>query len=152
MHTGVEQSSLRSTRRASMQVNHARCSSTVVPSTRDPQGSRFCGKNSVSVGTSRSRPPAKLQYEPRIHTVHQGNDICTRVTKYGTLVRLVHPRKLGGRSPHKTSNPVWSTDVRACQGCSRVNGVPEHVSALTEILVQSGWHRRRRWNGTDSQY
>ena len=33
-------------------------------------------KIGVSVGTSRSRPPVKLQYEPRIHTVQHGYGVC----------------------------------------------------------------------------
>ena len=39
-------------------------------------GSRMCGKNIVSVGTSRSGPPTKLQYEPRIHTVQHDYYVC----------------------------------------------------------------------------
>ena len=47
----------------------------------------FCGQNGVSVGTSQSRPPAKRQYEPRIHTVQHGHDVYA--SKYGMLARLV---------------------------------------------------------------
>ena len=50
-------------------------------------GSTFCAKNGVSVGTSRSRIPAKLQYEPRVDTLQHDYDACA--AKYGTLTRLV---------------------------------------------------------------
>ena len=45
-------------------------------------GSRFCGKNDVSVGTSRARTPATLQYEPRVDILQHGyeyaplNTVC----------------------------------------------------------------------------
>ena len=65
-------------------------------------GSTFYGKNGVSVGTSQSRPPAKLQYEPQIHTQY------ITVMLYVPLNTVFwpdwYPRKV--RSPHKTSNPV----------------------------------------------
>ena len=43
-----------------------------------PLGSRFCGKNGVSVGASRSRTSTKLQYEPRV--AH-----CSTVIMYAPL-------------------------------------------------------------------
>ena len=36
--------------------------------TRSHLGSKLCGKNVVSVGTSQSRTPTKLQYEAHGHT------------------------------------------------------------------------------------
>ena len=45
-------------------------------------------KNSVSVDTRLSRPPEKLQYGPRIHTVqHSYYNVCA--TEYDILARLV---------------------------------------------------------------
>ena len=51
--------------------------------------SRFCGKDSVSVGTSRSRPPAKVQYEPRVDILQHGYGVCA--VKYGMLLARLEP-------------------------------------------------------------
>ena len=39
------------------------------------------------MGTSRSRMPVKLQYEPRVDILQQYYDVCA--AKYGKLARLV---------------------------------------------------------------
>ena len=48
---------------------------------------RVCTKNRVSEGIiSRSRTPAKLQYEPCVHVMQHAYGICA--AKYGRVVRL----------------------------------------------------------------
>ena len=59
-------------------------------------GSRFCGKNGVSVGTSRSRTPAKLQYEPRVDVLqHDYNERAAKrqAGPTGTFGNFVIPTK-----------------------------------------------------------
>ena len=44
----------------------------------DNLGSMFCGKNGISVGATRSRTPAELQYEPRIDVLQHGYEYTHR--------------------------------------------------------------------------
>ena len=51
-------------------------------------GSRFCGKNGDSVGTSRVRTPTKFNMSPsRVDILQHGYQVCA--IKYSTLARLV---------------------------------------------------------------
>ena len=93
---------------------------TIPRDCRQALGSRFCGKNNVSGGTSRSRPPAKLQYEPRIHIVHHGYDVCA--TKYGMLARLV-----------PTETPSSPQNLERAQAVAEVLAVHERVAARLAV-------------------
>ena len=55
-------------------------------------GFELCGKNGVSMGTSRSTTPVKLQYEPRVDIILQ-HGYSIYAAKYGKLARLV-PSKI----------------------------------------------------------
>ena len=65
-------------------------------------GSRWCTKNRISEGASRSRTPIKLQYEPRVTILQHDYDVCA--AKYGMLARLV-PSEIPFCA-HQTSSPV----------------------------------------------
>ena len=69
--------------------------------------------------TSRSRSPAKLQYEPRIHTVQHGYyDIVACATKYGRLALLVLTETpFSPQNLEPVSSLNFGTSFHSCHSC-----------------------------------
>ena len=59
------------------------------------------------MGTSRSRTPDKLQYDPRVHILQHGHDV--NYAKYGKLARLVTTEMVSSRKTSSLSQVTQFT-------------------------------------------